>query len=209
MKTGMHRFVVSSIDGEISNAANQHSSMYQTLPATAKGALTCVDWQKSKPHEMLGMSKNEYREARELNWTADDLSVWQNYSSFCETISPAQFWDAVEFFGGNNIYEIADNYICGEDTLLISDLYKYGAKQPERAPHYTVRLLIDYRKCCTISRGSSGPSHTRSCGRGIYLRRMTGWPHRYRTAKTRSWRQIFCGLNRNTRRLSGQTVSFA
>ena len=156
LKTGMHRLVVSSIDGEISNAANQHSSMYQTLPATAKGALTCVDWQKSKPHEMLGMSKNEYREARELNWTEDDLSVWQNYSSFCETISPAQFWDAVEFFGGNNIYEIADNYICGEDTLLISDLYKYGAKQPERAPHYTVRLLIDYRKMLYDQPGQLG-----------------------------------------------------
>nr|DAW18040.1 MAG TPA: PcfJ like protein [Caudoviricetes sp.] len=52
----------------------------------------------------------------------------------------------LSFFGGSNIYEIADNYICGEDTLLISDLYKYAAKQPERDPHYTARLLIDYRK---------------------------------------------------------------
>lgn len=95
---------------------------------------------------MLGMTKTEYREARELGWTEDDLIVWQNYNSHCEKMSPAQFYDAIEFFGGNNIKEIVDNYICGEDTLLISELYKYGSKQPEREPSYTARLLIDYRR---------------------------------------------------------------
>lgn len=145
LKTGMHRFVASAIDEEIDSAVIYHNSMHRTLPATAKNALSCVDWRKQKPHEMLGMTKAEYREARELNWTEDDLTAWQNYNSQCERMSPAQFYDAVEFFGGNNIYEIADKYICGEDTLLISELYKYAAKQPEREPSYTARLLIDYR----------------------------------------------------------------
>lgn len=146
LKTGMHRFVASAIDDEIDSAVIYHSSMYRTLPASAKKALSCVDWRKQKPHEMLGMTKAEYRAARELNWTEDDLTVWQNYNSQCERMSPAQFSDAVEFFGGNNIYEIADKYICGEDTLLISELYKYAAKQPEREPSYTAHLLIDYRR---------------------------------------------------------------
>lgn len=146
LKTGMHRFAACAIDKEIDSAVVYNSSMYRTLPATAENALSCVDWRKQRPHEMLGMTKTEYREARELGWTEDDLIVWQNYNSHCEKMSPAQFYDAIEFFGGNNIKEIVDNYICGEDTLLISELYKYGSKQPEREPSYTARLLIDYRR---------------------------------------------------------------
>ncbi len=147
IKTGFNDFVVREIDGEVAKAEAYHSSMYNTLPCSAKNAMQhCVDFSKVKPHEMLRMTKTEYRSAAIYEWTGEELACWQNYTSLCEKISPEAFYTAIGDFGQSAVFEITDNFICGEDTLLISDIYKYAGKQQGHEPDYATRLLIDYRR---------------------------------------------------------------
>lgn len=160
LKTGFHDFVVREIDGEVYKASTYHSSMYKTLPCSAKTAMVrSVDFSKSKPHEMLGMTKQEYRSAAPYEWTEDDLICWQNYTNSCENISPELFYNAIEDFGQSIVFELTDNFICGEDSLLLSDIYKYAGKQRGHEPEYAARLLMDYRKMLYEQRHDMNYSH--------------------------------------------------
>lgn len=146
LKTGFHHFVAEEIDDEMNRAASYYSAMYKTLPHEAKTALSCVDFTKAKPHEMLGMTKEEYRAAKAYEWTGDKLSCWQQYTAFCEKTSPEEFYLCMEELGESTVMELTDNYITGEDSLLLSDVIKYAQKQHGYEPEYAARLLIDYRK---------------------------------------------------------------
>lgn len=147
IKTGFNDFVVREIDGKVSKAEAYHSSMYKTLPCSAKDAMRqCVDFTKAKPHEMLRMTKAEYRSAALYDWTEEDIVCWQNYTSLCEKISPEAFYEAITDFGQSIVFELTDNFICGEDILLISDIYKYAGKQQGHERGYAARLLLDYRR---------------------------------------------------------------
>lgn len=142
MKTGWQPLVVEAISDAV-----ERGTAYNMMPTNGHGVLDdTVDWGCKKPHEMLGMSKAEFKQARGMRWREDMLRLWQLYDAACEPIQPAELMAAILFYGRSAIDRITDLYIVNEDSLLISDLDKYAAKQPEREGPDTAGLLIDYRQ---------------------------------------------------------------
>lgn len=144
LKSGMHELVVDEIGRVMDRAINQHSS--HTLPCYAQTALSCVDFRKAKPHEMLGMTKTEYRDATVHPWTGEQLQCWQSYRYDVEYISPADFRLDIDLYGEGNVFELTDDFICGESYLRLSDIVRYARRQNSAAPKLAARLYIDYHK---------------------------------------------------------------
>lgn len=140
LKSGFHRFVVDEIDEHVNTEAR-----YGRVPANARDELSCVDFAKAKPHEMLGMTKAEFQAAQNYEWNSRRLYEWGIYNTGVERISPEDFALDLEIFGESNVYRITEDFLCWESDLTLGKLHRYIKKQNKYEPEYAARLFIDYR----------------------------------------------------------------
>lgn len=111
-------------------------------------ALPEIDWNKKKPHEMLGMDKRSFY-ALAGRWGADSLKLWTEYNAAAGDLTAMQLADAERKLHPETIRRITERLRAGETDLALSRSLPYLRRQAERSgrPIRTLAgMLTDYRE---------------------------------------------------------------
>lgn len=137
MRQGFAAAVCDSIDVELCNAG------YWRELCDAP-TLSWADWSEVKPHRMLHMSKQAFREIRMKRWTASDADCWARYRLQIPGADAYEFEYCRERIGSSEIGKLLEMLNAGWDDLTPLRTVRYLEKQnmvPDGVQH-----LIDYRK---------------------------------------------------------------
>ena len=111
-------------------------------------ALPEIDWNKKKPHEMLGMDKRSFY-ALAGRWGADSLKRWTEYNAAAGDLTAMQLADAEQELHPETIRRITERLRAGEADLALSRSLPYIRRQATRSgrPIRTLAgMLTDYRE---------------------------------------------------------------
>lgn len=106
-----------------------------------------IDWDKKKPHEMLGMDKRSFY-ALAGRWGADSLHRWAGYRDAAGDLRAEQLADAERELSPETIRRLTERLRAGETDLALSRSLPYLRRQAERSGRdlrILAGMLIDYR----------------------------------------------------------------
>lgn len=136
MRQGFAKAVREEIDDRLDGAG-----YYQDLCDAPP--IPWVDWRETKPHRMLGMSREAFRVIRNANWNAETAKTWA-------------IWRAVTGNTDALAYEMCRSRVGAKDVRSLLEMMQAGWNdfEPVRVVRYLekkdmlrdgVRHLIDYR----------------------------------------------------------------
>lgn len=102
-----------------------------------------VDWSETKPHRMLGMSKEAFREVRGKHWSEGTARCWASYRMLVKNADALQFVQEVGKLDLNDMEKLLGAYRAVETDLHPTHVVKYLEKQKRLKGG--VQLLLDYR----------------------------------------------------------------
>lgn len=112
--TGWHEFVISSII-----KINEGTHYYTNK-------LSVLDWKKKKPHEILRMSKGEYKALASFGWTFEHVVDWCKSQKLCLPITALEF----------------NAQICGGKRRFLAQYCEYVESNRVKASDY--KKIIKY-----------------------------------------------------------------
>ena len=118
MRQGFGDAVTQTIDNYLNMCGNY--SMLRDAPN-----IPWVDWSETKPHRMLGMSKEAYRTLRGEHWGSETAALWGKYRREVKNADALQFMQEVRKIGAQSM----------EKLLGIRNV------EPDMTPARTVRYL--------------------------------------------------------------------
>lgn len=99
MRGGFSAAVTESIDYELDTCGNRY--LLQDAPNIA-----WVDWSETKPHRMLGMSKEAYRTLRGERWGRETATLWGKYRREVKNADALQFMQEVRKIGAQSMEKL-------------------------------------------------------------------------------------------------------
>ena len=93
-----------------------------------------IDWKRAKPHEMLGVTKQEFREIREAQWGPGEWKCWADCKA--AGLTPAELTAAIKALGVYGVRRIAGVPELAGHTMRTA---RYITKQK-----CTAELYLDY-----------------------------------------------------------------
>lgn len=138
MRQGFEDAVTQTIDNYL-NGNGGYSSMLRDAPG-----IPWVDWSETKPHRMLGMSKEAFREVRGKHWSEGCAQCWASYRKIVKNADALQFAREVEKLGLQDMEKLLGAYEAVETDLHPAHVVKYLEKQKHLKGG--VQLLLDYRR---------------------------------------------------------------
>lgn len=137
MRQGFASAVTGEIDQRLDNAA-----CWSDLCDTP--VVPWVDWGEVKPHRMLHMSKEAFREIRRKRWSAATASCWDRYRRQLGAVDALEFQRCCDQITVEEIEGLLDMVAAGWEDLRPARVVRYLEKQGLLADG--VQHLIDYRK---------------------------------------------------------------
>lgn len=137
MRQGFGDAVTQTIDNYLNMCGNY--SMLRDAPN-----IPWVDWSETKPHRMLGMSKEAFREVRGKHWSEGTARCWASYRMLVKNADALQFVQEVGKLGLNDMEKLLGAYRAVETDLHPTHVVKYLEKQKRLKGG--VQLLLDYRR---------------------------------------------------------------
>ena len=137
MRQGFGDAVTQTIDNYLNMCGNY--SMLRDAPN-----IPWVDWSETKPHRMLGMSKEAFREVRGKHWSEGTVRCWASYRMLVKNADALQFAREVGKLGLNDMEKLLGAYRAVETDLHPTHVVKYLEKQKRLKGG--VQLLLDYRR---------------------------------------------------------------
>lgn len=137
MRQGFGDAVTQTIDNYLNMCGNY--SMLRDAPN-----IPWVDWSETKPHRMLGMSKEAFRELRGKHWSEGTARCWASYRMLVKNADALQFAQEVGKLGLNDMEKLLGAYRAVETDLHPTHVVKYLEKQKRLKGG--VQLLLDYRR---------------------------------------------------------------
>lgn len=137
MRQGFNFAVTEAIDSELANAM-----YWQDLKETP--VISWIDWGEVKPHRMLHMSREAFREIRRYNWTAESCRIWRRCERQWPKLDAREFSEWRLKVGAENVEKLADMVAAGWKELTPGKVIRYLEKQ--KLGSEGVGMLIDYRK---------------------------------------------------------------
>lgn len=130
--------------GQANLVADIVSQSYRFSCPAATEAAKYVDLSKRKPHEMLRMTKSEFRNLRQqgISLSLDDMRYWTEYESLNGSLSFGAYVDQARRFGAAGLKSALDIMRLYADTDL-DKLSRYLEKQGLRPGE--AGLLLDTR----------------------------------------------------------------
>lgn len=135
MRGGFSAAVTESIDYELDTCGNRY--LLQDAPNIA-----WVDWSETKPHRMLGMSKEAYRTLRGERWGRETATLWGKYRREVKNADALQFMQEVRKIGAQSMEKLLGIRNV-EPDMTPSRTVRYLEKQ--KMLKGGVQLLLDYR----------------------------------------------------------------
>ncbi len=137
MRQGFARAVVDAIDDQLDNATSLRD-LNDTPP------ITWVDWRQMKPHRMLGMDKEAFREISRQGWSGYDLKIWSRYRFQIPGGDADTFAACRRKVGSEAVGQLLEMVAAGWEDLTPVRVVRYLERQKMLAGG--VQYLIDYRK---------------------------------------------------------------
>lgn len=154
LKAGWGKTVVSGI---AESAGNQLD--YKIMPRSVE--LDWIDWEQTKPHRMLMMSKEDLRAGAGWNWDWRTASEWKNCVYYGLNggrfgFSASDFQKYIEELEFNGVSLINGMVADGYEEFELPKVSNYLRKQTEKGyisrMSEGVQLLIDYREAmCSLA----------------------------------------------------------
>lgn len=138
MRQGFNDAVTQTIDNYL-NGNGRYSSMLRDAPE-----IPWVDWSETKPHRMLGMSKEAFRAVRGKKWSESTVQCWDSYRKLVKGADALQFVQEVGKLGLHDMKKLLGAYEAVETDLHPTHVVKYLEKQKHLKGG--VQLLLDYRR---------------------------------------------------------------
>ncbi|MGN1118265.1 MAG: PcfJ domain-containing protein, partial [Acutalibacteraceae bacterium] len=116
--------------------ANSNFQNYYTAPSV-KIPSQGINWKSKKPHEMLGLTKEEFRVLKNQKWNIDTLELYKCVKSHCKSVSAESFKSDFKGYDKYDIQKIVTRY---------SNPYKfirYLNKQRKKYRNADVNLALD------------------------------------------------------------------
>lgn len=128
------------VSGALHEATNRSYGYYYTK---FKGSINIqgLNLSRAKPHEILGLSKEDYKKVKKRKWTFDDLMNYKRHKAYDRSVTPenAKAVDSMVGFLFSKIEE------TGESLVKITNyLQKQRKKHPATANNCDTRTLLDY-----------------------------------------------------------------
>lgn len=137
MRQGFARAVREAIDDQLDRAV-----YWQDLRDAPP--IPWADWREVKPHRMLHLSKETFREAVREAWSAGDLACWDRYRRQLPGGEEKGFAFARRQVGSRAIGQLLDMVAAGWEDLTPVRVTRYLERQGMLKDG--VQHLIDYRK---------------------------------------------------------------
>ena len=137
MRSGFDMAVTQSIDDYLDTCGNY--SMLRDAPE-----IPWIDWSETKPHRMLGMSKEAFRAVRGKKWSESTVRCWDSYRKLVKGADALQFVQEVGKLGLRDMEKLLGAYQAVETDLHPAHVVKYLEKQKHLKGG--VQLLLDYRR---------------------------------------------------------------
>lgn len=108
-------------------------------------------WEGVRPHDILGMTKEEFRKAKRWNWKLEDLELWTGAIRY-EMAGPGGaevFNDYLYRYGAGDIEAYINRVLDGENIPGIREIDKYLKKQNRQIglfqrEHGSLGMYLDY-----------------------------------------------------------------
>lgn len=137
MRSGFDVAVTQSIDDYLDTCGNY--SMLRDAPE-----IPWVDWSETKPHRMLGMSKEAFRAVRGKKWSESTVRCWDSYRRLVKGADALRFVQEIGKLGLHDMEKLLGAYQAVETDLHPAHVVKYLEKQ--KRLRGGVQLLLDYRR---------------------------------------------------------------
>lgn len=129
---------------------NEHLIPYAMKEYGANEIPEWCDISKKKPHEILKMTKEEFREATKEQWIIEEIRLWHEYSAMRQKepspLTPMELKKLIGEYGYGNIREtiamIRRNRLQGS---TLREVIKYLNKQ-QGDNSYRIQYFRDYRR---------------------------------------------------------------
>lgn len=136
MRNGFAKAVREEIDNRLDRAG--YSRDLRDAPS-----ILWADWRETKPHRMLGMSKEEFRIIRNENWSATDADVWKLWRAVGAGTDALGYESCRARVGTRNVRSLLEMMQAGWNGFEPVRVVRYLEKK--ELLRDGVRHLIDYR----------------------------------------------------------------
>lgn len=106
-----------------------------------------ISWEETKPHRMLGMSKEDFKASKTWGWPWQIADAWRQYSYYTGECTAAQFDAYRRLLKDDGLQRIVGMVMDGWE-LPLGKVVRYLQKQAGGHPEIAVlaRQFIDYRE---------------------------------------------------------------
>ena len=113
-----------------------------------------INWEETKPHRMLGISKEDFRESGRWGWSWQEADAWRQYSCYAGDCTAAEFNECREQLRSDTLQRIVDMVLYGWD-LPLKKVVRYLKKQDGGRMMRTLSLqFLDYREMLDATGGT-------------------------------------------------------
>lgn len=132
------------VSGALHEATNRSYGYYYTK---FKGSTNIqgLNLSRAKPHEILGLSKEDYKQVKKRKWVFDDLVNYKRHKAYDRSVTPENAKDVDNMVG----FLFSKVEETGESLVKITNyLKKQREKHPATANNCDTRTLLDYWELC-------------------------------------------------------------
>ena len=105
-----------------------------------------INWAETKPHRMLGMSKEDFRSSGRWGWSWQEADAWRQYSCYAGDCTAAEFNECRGLLRSDTLQRIVGMVLDGWD-LPLKKVVRYLKKQDGGKMMRTLSLqFLDYRE---------------------------------------------------------------
>lgn len=106
-----------------------------------------INWKETKPHRMLGMSKEDFRGSSRWGWSWQEADVWRQYSYYAGDCTATEFNECRVQLRSDTLQRIVGMVLDGWD-LPLKKVVRYLMKQDGGAGRVPTMALqfLDYRE---------------------------------------------------------------
>ena len=141
-----HRNIENLVKSGFGNLVERNITRYtETDSRILSAEVNGIDFTKKKPHEMLHMTKADFRQFVEKGyvWSPDKFEAWARYRIIGGSCSAPEFGRYYETFGDHGVYALFD-LLRVDQKADFPKVYAYLAKQ--RISPFQTRMLVDARE---------------------------------------------------------------
>ena len=103
--------------------------------------ITGIDWKKNRPHEMLGLTKSEFKRAVKEKWKPNEIEFYLEAKRFGVGLDDMPKCIAIGFYNTKKLFGVDNNVLKSLEYLK-----KQEKKYPKNKSEIDTGLLADYWK---------------------------------------------------------------